>query len=407
MGGTQGRRRQRGIMVVVAAEWIIILVMLLVAGYAIARLAVQRDEHQAQADAYAVGAAQVAMRDGIDAVCNHPGLRQLVAANSQTRAVVDCPRPIERVMPDGSKVITYQSNVRGTMETGFFGEDMAWNLRTTASSSFQQIEFDEAERRYPKFVLVLDYSGSMGGEKIRALRSAVTGLLDAQLRVEYGLVMFNSDVIRTIGVDFDNRQEDIRNAIRRNEGGGTNFVSPMRAAIDLLTREENTGYYILFISDGQPNEGRQPGIDQSDRARARDITVFTLAIGGDADGATLQRMAGPPGAPGDRRYYYPARDANDLQRTFREIVASILCTVGPLRPQPAANQEVHAFLRPRGGGGEQRLPVTNDLDRDAGRLGYQYVRAENKIRLTERTCDQVIDNGAEVVARFGSPKLVQ
>jgi hypothetical protein len=245
-----------------------------------------------------------------------------------------------------------------------------------------------------------------GRTRIQALRAAVTALLDAHLRVEYGLVMFNNAVIRSLPIDFDAQQQDIRDAIGRPEGGGTNYENPMRAAINLLQARPNHGYYILFISDGEPNEGPGPGVALSDSARAQDITVFTLGVGADSNFGTLRRMAGPPGHPGDANYAYHAGNDAQLQQTFRQIVSSILCTVGPLQPAPGAGDTVYAFLH-EAGGGERPLPVSNDLDHDHNRDGFQYVRADNKIRLTERTCDDVIDRGGSIVTRFGSPRLIQ
>lgn len=412
------RRRPRGAMTVVVVVMTMVLTAFLVAGTIIGRLSVQRDEHQAQADAIAMTAAQIAIREGVDAVCNHRALQQVAAMNSRQNAQWNCPQVEYQEMPDGTFKGTFTTEVRGALnaETPLLEGNESWNLRTDARSEFSELRFDDAERRYPVLVLVLDYSGSMragyggGRSRIEALRAAVRGLLDLRLPVAYGLVMFNSGVIQTIGVDDDDPQQDILDAIYgRGAGGGTNYVRPMDAAINLLAGiDEETPRNILFISDGEPNEGPGPGINQSDRARARGIKMFTLSVGrGGRQDDVLRRMAGPPGAPGNPDYFYPARNDAALQATFRRIVAEIICEIGPLDPEPAADQEVFAFLYDRFDN-EIKLPVENNLVDNADQHGFYYSRPENLIRLTERSCDEVIDNGGRLVIRYGqTPHLVQ
>lgn len=407
------RRRQKGSVSWMAGIYMVVLMMFLWGTIIIGQMALRKDEHQAQADAWAIGAAAVAMREGVDAVCNHNGLQRLVEGNSTARTQWNCPAPEFIEQPDGSQQVVYRPTMRSEMESTFFGEQMRLPLATQAASTFTQVEFDTVDQRFPKLVLVLDYSGSMeqnfgNGSRIQAQRRAVVDLLDMRLRVEYGLVMFSSDVIRTVAIDRDERQQDIRNAIRRDPGGSTNYSAPIRSATNLLTAQENTGYFILFMTDGYPNAGGGPagGIEAADRARAQDVTVFTLNVGGiDAARDLLIRMAGPPGHPNARNHAFEANNAEELRRTFRRIVSSIICTIGPLAPVPAADDEVFVFLRDNGR--ERPLRVTPDLDANADRYGFVYSREENKVRLTQRTCDEVIDNGADIVTRFGSPRLVQ
>jgi hypothetical protein len=149
-------------------------------------------------------------------------------------------------------------------------------------------------------VLVLDWSGSMAvpwGERTRldAVRDGVTALLDAGVPLTLGLVVFDSEVIAT--VPLGGPREAFEGAVAREAGGATHFVAPLQAAAGLLATRPDLRPNLLFVSDGDPNEGPAPSIQLADRLRAGGVTIYTLSIA-DAGLATLRRLAGD-----DRRFY--------------------------------------------------------------------------------------------------------
>ena len=399
------------------------LVLFTLASVLFGKAAVQREEQQASADALAMAATTIAMREGVDEVCGHPAMEALLRSNmaqfDRWEGDAPCPQVIREDLGDGRYRLRFRSAVSGTINNPFhnaFDQHGGDIYTEDATAEIKEHQFTEVEERRPKLVLVLDYSGSMGvgfgdGSRMDALREAVIGLIGQRLRVEYGLVMFNSGVILEVPVDANDRQIDILDAMHsRGPGGGTKYGAPISAAANKLTRLEDTGWYILFVTDGYPNDGSGPSLRAADTAKARDVGIFTLNVGGGgAQRDLLVDMSGTredPGGPNNRGYYFSAANAGQLQQTFRQIVANILCTIGPLEPAPDLDhEELHVFMVSPNGE-EQPLDQTPNIGGNPNALAYNYIRDENKIRLTQRVCDQVLDFGASITARFGAARLV-
>jgi uncharacterized protein YegL len=168
-------------------------------------------------------------------------------------------------------------------------------------------------------VLVLDWSGSMAvpwGERTRleAVRDGVTALLDAGVPLTLGLVVFDSEVIAT--VPLGGPREAFEGAVAREAGGATNFEAPLQAAADLLATRPDLRPNLLFVSDGEPNEGPAPSIQLADRLRADGVTIYTLSIA-DAGLATLRRLAG------DDRRFFVAPGPDEFAAGFVTLAAEI------------------------------------------------------------------------------------
>ncbi len=415
---TQRRRQRGGAIVIIVAQIAVFLALFLFAIIYLGKYAVDIEESQAQADAVAVAATIIAQKEGLAAVANgqHPAMDGFLTGNSGVGAAFAGAMRTERILVDqgdGHFKVRYKVCIEGEVEDDFGMRGNPDQLRRCGMAEVDENQFDEIEERRPKLVLVLDYSGSMsagfggGRSRIDALRAAVLGLLDQQLRVEYGLVMFNSGIIRTVGIDADDRQQDIRDAITgRGPGGGTIYGDAIARAAQMLNQTEDTGWYILFVTDGYPNNGAGPSLQAADAARGREVTLFTLNVGGGgAQRQLLIDMAGPPGDPGNQDYYFSAGNDAQLQQTFRQIVANILCSIGPINPPPDNADTLHVFLVDRNGD-EAPLERTPNIGANPNALAFAYVADENKIRLTQRVCDQVLDNGAHIVARYNNPVLV-
>lgn len=397
------------------------LMMFMLAAVILGLNIAQREEQQASADAMALAATTIAMRDGVDAVCNHPAMQALVRGNMARFDEWDgnaaCPQVVRRDLGDGHFRLGFASNVSGRTRNPFgrtFEDEGNEQYRQDATAEIEENQFTEIEERRPKLVLVLDYSGSMsldfggGRSRMDALRDAIVGLIAQRLRVEYGLVMFTTGVVNRVPIDADDRQIDILDAIHdRGPGGGTKYGDAIGLATSMLTNTEDTGWYILHVTDGYPNDGAGPSLRAADAARARDVGIFTLNVGGgNAQRDLLIQMAGTRDDRGNPDYYFAAGNDAQLQATFRQIVSSILCSIGPLNPVPDLDRgELNVFMVERDG---DELPLTRtpNLGDNANALAYNYIRDENKIRLTQRVCDEVLDNGASITARYGSPVLV-
>jgi len=159
------------------------------------------------------------------------------------------------------------------------------------------------KRPLPVFLL-LDSSGSMAGEKVNALNTAVKQMVAdfkgeklSEVALQLSIITFGGAAkIVTELVDINDYQFK---AISAN--GGT----PLGAALDLLAtiinnKEKVTskGYKptIVLVSDGQPNdEGWEIKLDSFvSGSRTGKCERWSLAIGSDADKSMLKRFINNP-----------------------------------------------------------------------------------------------------------------
>lgn len=414
---------RRGAMAIQVGAVAMILSGMLAAGVTIGQVAVQRQEQQTATDALAILCAQIAKTEGVPAIDDHPAFAELFGGNMDA----DTAERIERMcaFDDETGVIDAEAEgdaagvprmVRQNDDAIAEGDD-GWSVRTTAAAQVGQGVFgDDVELRYPKLALVLDYSGSMGegfggGTRMDSLRNAVSGLIGQDLRIDYGLVMFNGDVIDTAAVARDNGGALLNKVGSRGPGGMTNYQSSLNAATALLTATEDTGWYVLFVTDGFPSTHGEPeALAAAAQARNAGVTLFTLNVGGGAAQRNLLiDMGGGPADNGDEAYYFEAGNDAALQDSFRQITADILCRIGPLDPAPEDPADLYAFVRDPGDPSTEAplTPLTPEEIPAAAPddLGFAWDPAESKLRLTEAACMQLIEEGKEIVARHGRPRL--
>jgi hypothetical protein len=140
-------------------------------------------------------------------------------------------------------------------------------------------------------VLVLDFSGSMydpgehfpdGSLKIDMLRAAVNALLDRNLDVAIGAVLFGSSVGPTFAVRYDAAHSDIRAALSRSTLGATDTGDALLAAGSLLGQAGGRGDFVLLMTDGLPTAGGGDpwayARSAADTLRGAGVTIFTVDI---------------------------------------------------------------------------------------------------------------------------------
>lgn len=172
-------------------------------------------------------------------------------------------------------------------------------------------------------VFVLDFSGSMGSEfghgtRIEATREAVLPLLEAPAPIDFGLVLFSSDVIASVPIAADNGEAITRLLLETGAGGTTNYSAAFGAALRLIEAAPARATQVWFATDGYSTAGDGNGEREAAALWDAGAVILTLNIG--AQGAyrsLLQSLSGTPESRGDPSYTFDANDAD----TFAAVLA--------------------------------------------------------------------------------------
>lgn len=428
------RRGQRGAVIFLIFNFIVFTFLMMWVGIFLGQMQTRKDEMQSAADAVTVTIAQIARTGGIAAVCNNPALDYVLRNNIggnpnnpqwEMRIATPCDQLVT-VVDDGEGAERLQINAqliaRQAPPDPIFGrmlgfeDDVVLNSRSIVD--LPQSNLRDVERKLPRMVLALDFSGSMDAEyggglkRYEALQEAVDALLDVD-NIEFGAVLFDDGVISFVDEISDHPADrDVIADMVFGQGpeGGTNYEAPLRRATDLLRADDGPGKgYILLVSDGDPNEGDyMRGAEAAWRAG---YTIITLSVRqpGQAPLPAMIDVAGEPGNGGDRNLALVATNAAELQAIFRNIAGELLCRLGPINPEPDVGEQVFAFLVDRFGTETpleryDGLPGVRSHARD---MGFAHLGDENKVMLTAAACEEVLDSGAHVIVRLSQQALVQ
>ncbi len=148
-------------------------------------------------------------------------------------------------------------------------------------------------------VLVLDSSGSMRRSVFGSSRTQQTvanesaaGAIDVlDPNDQIGVISFSSTPRLVVPIGPNTTPEETRRAVLAiRSDGGTNLGPAMELARTQLESVEAKAKHVIVLSDGQSeNAAALPGIAQS--LGEAGIKVSTIAVGDDADEATLRQMA--------------------------------------------------------------------------------------------------------------------
>ena len=154
-----------------------------------------------------------------------------------------------------------------------------------------------------KVVILVDVSGSMGSAgRIGLAKDAVIAVLDTlSWKDEAMIITFNSDVagISTSGGGLVTMSEAEIKAQKKwaqinvVAGGGTNFVAPIRKALDVLDKntDESCQNIVLFLTDGEASfEQRDYDFVSSQKAKIQ-VTIFSYALGNGANREVGQKVS--------------------------------------------------------------------------------------------------------------------
>ena len=176
--------------------------------------------------------------------------------------------------------------------------------------------------------LLLDVSGSMGGEKIDALNEAAYDMIrsmadEEKMEVEIliSIITFGGDVNVHLPATSASRVE----WQRLNADGMTPMGGAIRQAKEMIEDKEITpsrSYRptIVLVSDGQPNDADwETAMDDFiNTGRSQKCDRMAMAIGKDADEGVLKQFI-----DGTEHELFNARNAKQLHEFFRYVTMSV------------------------------------------------------------------------------------
>ena len=182
-------------------------------------------------------------------------------------------------------------------------------------------------------ILIADVSGSMAGEKIEAVNSAVTEMIEIFAEedakggeIHLAIVTFGRTVDLHVPLT---SASDVK--WTSMEAGGT---TPLGAALDLvanlledadwLPRRARPAVLVL-VSDGFPNDKWEEPLKRLlGSERGAETGRFALAIGADADYDMLRTFLND-----SRRRVFEAHEASEIRRFFASVAKSVLSLPPP------------------------------------------------------------------------------
>lgn len=148
-------------------------------------------------------------------------------------------------------------------------------------------------------VIVMDRSGSMGGNKLELAKEAAARSVEL-LRDEdtLGFIAFDDRPWEIVETTPLKDKKEVADKIRSvTPGGGTEIYSSLEMAFQELEDLKLQRKHIILLTDGQAPGGDYEGLTES--GKEKNITLSTVALGSDADRGLLEDLA----TMGSGRFY--------------------------------------------------------------------------------------------------------
>ncbi|GAB5404873.1 MAG: VWA domain-containing protein [Aureliella sp.] len=210
---------------------------------------------------------------------------------------------------------TYVEDLGGGLV--MIGGDQSYGLggyyKTTLEEILPVRSNFEKEKEKPSLamVLVIDKSGSMGGEKMELAKDAAKGA--AELlgpRDQLGVIAFDGQAYWVSELHSASDKGYIIDRISTIEAsGGTSIYPGLADAYDALSSTSAKLKHVILLTDGHSSPGDFEGI-ASDMVSSR-ITLSSVAVGTSADTTLLEQLANTGGGR-----YYMCEDPGAVPQIF-------------------------------------------------------------------------------------------
>ena len=217
---------------------------------------------------------------------------------------------------------TYVRDLGGGL--AMLGGDQSFGLGGYYRSVLEEVlpvrsDFEkEKEKPSLAMVLVIDKSGSMGGQKIELAKDAARAAVELLgPKDQLGVIAFDGAPTWVADIRPASDKTGLEGRISTiGAGGGTNLYPAMTQARDALRRTAAKLKHVIVLTDGQSSPGDFDGVTR-DLANDR-VTVSAVGVGEGADQNLLETMA----RTGGGRYYFTADPGNIPQIFAKETVTA-------------------------------------------------------------------------------------
>lgn len=194
--------------------------------------------------------------------------------------------------------------------------------------AFDPSKYTVAKARPLPVILLLDRSGSMSGEKISTLNSAVNDMIQSFKTAGQGEVEINLGIISfgDGGASYDLQLQPVAGISNMSlqANGGTPMGMALRMAKDLIEDKEiipSKGYRpaVVLVSDGEPNDDwEQPMNNFIGDGRSSKCERFAMAIGTSQEDPVLNKFLS-----GTENKVFLASDASKIRDFFKFVTMSV------------------------------------------------------------------------------------
>ena len=156
---------------------------------------------------------------------------------------------------------------------------------------------------------------------IAAAKQFVGGLLTDESKINVGLVGFSGSATASQALTQDKEQlNDAIGSLTTKNSSGTNYAAGLNKAGEILANGRNEQQFIVFISDGEPEEDKD-GKTAAEALRDSGVTIMTVGIALSDNEASALKAISSTDSKGNVLYYATsATGLSSILATLRQTI---------------------------------------------------------------------------------------